>query len=79
MEGRYVIDVEGVMDEVLGLWHVELVGIVVDALDDLKRSVTSGLELGVAFLRERSLRKWSQTRSPSWNTKGFLFLFIAAA
>ena len=57
MEGRYVIDVEGVMDEVLGLWHVKLVGIVVDALDDLERSVTSGLELGVAFLRERSLRK----------------------
>ena len=45
MEGRYVIDVEGIMDEVLRLWHVKLVGIVVDALDDLERSVTSGLEL----------------------------------
>ena len=40
------------MHRVLVLGKVELVGIVVDALDDLEGSVTSWLELGVAFVGE---------------------------
>ena len=40
------------MDGVLVLWKVELVSIVVDALDNLERSITSRLELGVSFVGE---------------------------
>ena len=40
------------MDGVLGLGKIDLVSTVVDALDDLEGSVTSWLELGVAFVGE---------------------------
>ena len=52
MEWREIIDVEGGMHRVLVIGEVELVCIVVDALDDLEGAITSWLELGVTFVGE---------------------------
>ena len=49
---RDVGDVEGVMDAVLGLWDVYLVCIVVDALENLERAISSWRELRLSLIGE---------------------------
>jgi tryptophan synthase alpha subunit len=49
---REVRHIECVAHEVLGLWNVDDVCVVVDALKNLERAISSWLELGVPFLRE---------------------------
>ena len=57
MAGREILDVEDITHVVLVVQYVDLVCIVVVALDHLEGSVDSRLELGLAFVGEAVLPK----------------------
>ena len=50
MEWGKVRHVEGVAHAALGGWYVDDIGVVVDLLEHLERSISSRLELGVPLL-----------------------------
>ena len=57
MEGRQIGDIERVMHQILGGWDVDLVGVVVDALEHFERAVPTRSKLGLSFIREAVFAK----------------------
>ena len=50
-----VFDVECIMDQVFGVGDVNLICVVVDALEDLEGTISSWMKLGLSGLQESVL------------------------
>ena len=77
MEWGKVRHVEGVPHAVLGGRYIDDVGVVVDLLEHLERSISSRLELGVPFLRKAFLMEVYPYEIAFVEDHGFLALVEA--